>query len=306
MQKFLFLIPALCALFLTQIACKKEIKTEHGFRFVNHTNKGGVKALPGEVVSVQMYTWIGDSLMASTAKNYGGPQEFRLFEKENLPKRVPAIYDAALLMGEGDSATIYEPIDTFLIKYIPEPLKKHKEVRYEIVLADVMKKEEVDKKMAEEQKKAEEEQKMMEEEMKNSPATIARGKSEIAPLVTKTLADYKAGKLGDKLQKSASGLEYVIFDKGTGAPVKMGDRVPTHYYGALKADGKMFDNSFERGVSAPFAVGQLVPGFNEGMQLLNRGGRALVFIPAALGYGEQGAGDRIPPNSDLVFYIELK
>lgn len=301
-----FLIPALCALFVTQIACKKEVKTEHGFRFINHTNKGGVKPQPGEVVSVQMYTWIGDSLMASTAKNYGGPQEFRLFEKDNLPKRVPAIYDATLLMGEGDSATIFEPIDTFLQKFIPEPLKKFKDVRYEIVLVDVLQKEEVEKRMVEERKKADEEQKMMEEEMKNSEATIARGKNEIAPLMSSTLADYKAGKLGGKLQKTASGLEYVILEKGSGEAVKKGDRIPTHYYGMLKSNGKMFDNSFERGVSAPFAVGQLVPGFNEGMMLINRGGKAIVFIPAQLGYGDQGAGDRIPPNSDLVFYIELK
>lgn len=67
----------------------------------------------------------------------------------------------------------------------------------------------------------------------------------------------------------------------------------------------MFDNSFERGEPAPFPVGQLIPGFNEGMQLLNRGGKAILFIPPALGYGEAGAGDVIPSNADLVFYIEM-
>jgi FKBP-type peptidyl-prolyl cis-trans isomerase len=49
----------------------------------------------------------------------------------------------------------------------------------------------------------------------------------------------------------------------------------------------------------------LIPGFNEGMKLLNRGGKALLFIPSDLGYGEQGAGADIPGNTDLVFYIEM-
>jgi FKBP-type peptidyl-prolyl cis-trans isomerase FkpA/FKBP-type peptidyl-prolyl cis-trans isomerase FklB len=67
----------------------------------------------------------------------------------------------------------------------------------------------------------------------------------------------------------------------------------------------MFDNSYDRGGPAPFNVGSLIPGFNEGMKLLNRGGKALLFIPSKLGYGEQGAGGDIPPNADLVFYIEM-
>jgi FKBP-type peptidyl-prolyl cis-trans isomerase FkpA len=67
----------------------------------------------------------------------------------------------------------------------------------------------------------------------------------------------------------------------------------------------MFDNSYDRGGPAPFNVGGLIPGFNEGMKLLNRGGKALLIIPSKLGYGAQGAGGDIPPNTDLVFYIEM-
>jgi FKBP-type peptidyl-prolyl cis-trans isomerase FkpA len=300
-----FLIPALGAFCLALAACKKEVKTEHGYRFTNHTNKSGDKAKPGEVIKFDMVVFIGDSMMTSTYQQ-GQPLDFRLFEKEEVPARVPAVYDAALLMAEGDSATIFQPIDSAMLQFIPDALKKEKELRFEMKLVDIMSKEQVEAKMAEEQKKMEDEQKAMEEEMKNADATKTRGTKEVAPLVQKTLSDYKAGKLGGKLQKTASGLEYVILEKGSGDAVKMGDRVPTHYYGALKSDGKMFDNSFDRGMSAPFSVGQLVPGFNEGMQLLNRGGKAIIFIPSALGYGPQGAGDRIPPDSDLVFYIELK
>ncbi|MBK7936461.1 MAG: hypothetical protein IPJ82_04980 [Lewinellaceae bacterium] len=130
------------------------IKNEHGYRFINHTNKGGRKPQPGETVLVQTYTYIGDSLMASTQKSLGGPREFALFPPDRAPKRIPAIYDALLLMSEGDSGTVYETIDTFLQKFIPPALKDNKEVRYEVVLLDVVSQEDLQKRAAEEQQKS--------------------------------------------------------------------------------------------------------------------------------------------------------
>lgn len=127
-----------------------------------------------------------------------------------------------------------------------------------------------------------------------------------AARVREDLAAYNAGTLGSQLKKTASGLEYIIHEQGTGATVANGDLVPTHYYGALKADGDMFDNSYAGCGDPPlFTVGQLISGFNEGMKLLNRGGKATLFIPYQLGYGTSGSGS-IPPKADLVFYIELQ
>lgn len=299
------LILALLALLFGQ-ACKKDVKTEHGYRFVNHVNGSGAKPVAGEGVSMHIYVYVGDSMFVSTRKNNNGnPSEFTIPETKELPEKVPPVYDAVFLMSEGDSASIYAPIDSIERAQLPPNFKDEKEVRYELVMLKIIHKEEIQKKQEEARLEMEAEQNRMAEEQKNAPAVIERGKKEIVPMMAKTLADYKAGKLGDRLKKTASGLEYVVLEQGSGAPIKMGDRVPTHYYGMLKANGQHFDDSFERGVSVPFAVGQLVPGFNEGMQLLNRGGKAVIFIPAALGYGESGAGDRIPPNSDLVFYMEM-
>jgi len=299
------LILALLALIFGQ-ACKKDVKTEHGYRFINHTNKGGVKPAAGEGVSMHIYVFVGDSMFVSTRKNNNGnPSEFTIPESKELPEKVPPVYDAVLLMSEGDSATIYGQIDSLERSQLPESVKNEKEVRYELVMLKIVHKEEIQKKQDAARLEMEAEQTRMAEEQKNAPVVMERGKKEIVPLMAKTLANYKAGKLGDKLKKTDSGLEYVVLEQGTGAAIKMGDRIPTHYYGMLKANGQHFDDSFERGVSVPFAVGQLVPGFNEGMQLINRGGKAIIFIPAALGYGAEGAGDRIPPGSDLVFYLEM-
>jgi len=174
-------------------------------------------------------------------------------------------------------------------KGIPKNFGEVKEIRYEVKLVDILTPEVM--------------QKRQQEEMQKAEGAKAQGMI-IAEQVKTMLADYKAKKLAG-LEKSASGLEYVIIEKGTGGPIKDGDSVPTNYYGARKADGVMFDNSYDRGGPAPFNVGGLIPGFNEGMKLLNRGGKALLFIPSKLGYGEQGAGGDIPPNTDLVFYIEM-
>lgn len=129
--------------------------------------------------------------------------------------------------------------------------------------------------------------------------------AEIAAKIAADLDAYKANTLGDKLKSTASGLEYIIHEQGTGAAVKDGDQIPTHYYGVLKSTGAEFDNSFTGGGDPPtFRVGDLIAGFNEGMKLLNRGGKATLFIPWQLGYGANGYGS-IPAKADLVFYIEL-
>lgn len=293
-----FLMLALGAIIIAQISCKPEgTTTEHGYRFVNHTNKGGQKPTPGETVMFHFEAFIGDSLMGSTRKNFNGPREFELPTADKLPQRVPAVYDALLLSGEGDSVTIYETIDSFLQKFIPPTLKDAKEVRYEIVLEKIIPQEEIQQKMEAERLKAEEMQAANEEAQKRY--------SGVAVMVKAKVKEYTSGKLNGQLTTTPSGLKILIVDKGSGAPVEKGEQIFTHYYGSL-TNGTMFDNSFERGQALPFAagVGQMIPGFDEGAQMLNHGGKAYLFIPSKLGYGEQGQGS-IPPNSELIFYIEL-
>jgi FKBP-type peptidyl-prolyl cis-trans isomerase len=127
----------------------------------------------------------------------------------------------------------------------------------------------------------------------------------VAEIVKTTLAEYKSNTLGARLQKTPSNLEYVLLEMGGGAQINKGDRIPTNYYGVLKTTGEMFDNSYSRGGATPFTVGQMIPGFDEGLMLLKRGSKCIFFIPSVLGYGENAAGS-IPPNSDLVFYVHVE
>lgn len=300
---------ALAAVFATQIACtEKGTKTEHGFRFINHTNKGGQKPQPGETAVFHFEAFIGDSLMGSTRRNFGQPREFPLPEADKLPKRVPAVYDALLLSSVGDSVTIYEKIDSFLQQFVPPALKNEDEVRYEIVLVKIISKEEMQQKAEEEQRKMLEQQQKMEAMrpiIEKANADAKKRASSVAAMVKAKAKEYASGKLQGKLTTTASGLKILTLEKGSGEPIQQGEQILTHYYGVL-TNGTTFDNSFERGEALPFAAGvrQMIPGYDEGTMTLNHGGKAYFFIPPNLGYGAQGQGS-IPPNSELIFYVEV-
>lgn len=92
---------------------------------------------------------------------------------------------------------------------------------------------------------------------------------------------------------------------GEGYEVKPGGAVVAHYHGTLKNGGKVFDSSFDRGEPVAFPLNGVIQGWQKGVPGMKVGGVRRLTIPAALGYGAQGAGATIPPNSDLVFVIQL-
>ena len=98
----------------------------------------------------------------------------------------------------------------------------------------------------------------------------------------------------------------MIEKQGDGPKPKTGDMVSVHYTGTL-LNGTKFDSSVDRGqpISLPIGVGQVIKGWDEGIMMLNQGGKAKLIIPPHLGYGSQGAGGVIPPNAWLVFDVEL-
>ncbi|MDH5823193.1 FKBP-type peptidyl-prolyl cis-trans isomerase [Luteimonas sp. RD2P54] len=107
------------------------------------------------------------------------------------------------------------------------------------------------------------------------------------------------------VQTTESGLQYEVLEQGEGDPPKPGDRVSVHYEGKL-LDGTTFDSTLERGQPAMFALDQVVPGWQEGLQLMSPGSRYRLWIPSELGYGEQGTPNGpIGPNATLAFEVEL-
>ncbi|WP_428740601.1 peptidylprolyl isomerase [Tenacibaculum sp.] len=106
--------------------------------------------------------------------------------------------------------------------------------------------------------------------------------------------------------ETPSGLRYKILQNGDGKQATKGAMVSVHYKGQL-LDGTVFDSSYKRKQPIDFAigVGQVIAGWDEGIQLLKVGDKARLVIPSDLAYGERGAGGVIPPNATLIFDVEL-
>jgi FKBP-type peptidyl-prolyl cis-trans isomerase len=106
------------------------------------------------------------------------------------------------------------------------------------------------------------------------------------------------------VKTTASGLQYEVEKEGTGPAPKATDMVTVNYKGTT-IDGTTFDSSYDRGQPATFVLNQVIPGWTEGVQLMKVGSKSKFYIPAALGYGDKGAGNVIGPNAPLVFEVEL-
>ena len=109
---------------------------------------------------------------------------------------------------------------------------------------------------------------------------------------------------------TASGLQFEDTVVGSGAEARPGRNVTVHYTGWLFENGEQgakFDSSKDRGEPFifPLGAGMVIKGWDEGVQGMREGGRRMLVIPAALGYGARGAGGVIPPNATLLFEVEL-
>ena len=284
----------LVALIVAAAACKKS-KTASGFAYTMHKEGTGAKANVGDAVFYDVILKGDDSTLFSTIKE--GQQAKSLLED---PKSNPEIFykvtmEALSLLKIGDSATFTVPLDTFKTK--PAGLEKAKVASLTIMLRNIKSKKDVESRQAELKALAESIQAA-------KPVFIARAKG-VADSTTKIAKDFAAGKLPANVKELPSGLKIAILKEGTGAMPKKGEIVLVNYYGALKT-GVKFDESFTRGepINFPIGGGQVIPAWDQGLMELKEGTIAILFVPAALGYGERATGP-IPANSDLVFYVEL-
>ena len=139
-----------------------------------------------------------------------------------------------------------------------------------------------------------------------SQALVQLGKEQMKAMQEKDKQYLAANAKAQGVQATPSGSQYKVIAKGKGdgaSPTKA-DTVTVHYRGKL-INGDVFDESYSRGEPATFPLGNVIPGWTEGLQLMKVGDKFEFVIPAELGYGARGAGDVIPPNATLIFEVEL-
>ena len=210
------------------------------------------------------------------------------------------LFEGLAMMHKGDSAAFIVDIDSTFKKLmgqpqLPEGFSSSDEMRFNVRLDDFYPESEYAKRMAVKAKKASEERiAKMKEDHPEETANAAQ-----------QLTDY----LNDNkivVEPTASGLCYVMTTEGNGEKPQVGQMVKVHYTGKL-LDGTVFDSSVERGqpFQFPLGVGQVIPGWDEGIQLMSKGEKGVLYIPYFLAYGDRAAGDKIVPFSNLMFEVEL-
>lgn len=291
----------LCVLLLAGCSSEgRRIKSESGYEY-QVVRKGDSTPIP-----VNSYVFFNmsltekvaekDSVLQSTA-SMGKPSVLKIMEDNKSYGQLKALVDIMATLHKGDSLLFFFPIDSF--DRVPPGFEKFSEpLIYRVGIVDVM-----------DETRFEAYSDSIQQEQEKVRQVVRDRLPEVESFAQATLNSYKKGELDSQIKTTDSGLKYVIHDAGQeGTKPAKGDQVSVHYYGMLEADGKMFDTSFKGGqpYQFPLGLGQVIPGWDEGILLLNKGAKATLFIPASLGYGAAGSPPVIPENAGLVFYVELE
>jgi FKBP-type peptidyl-prolyl cis-trans isomerase len=258
--------------------------TASGIYYLEQEKGKGNKIDTGMMVSVHFTVSLLDGKQIFSTHERNEPIEFECgqrFDTKGLEEAIKmmskgtkakVIVPSAMGFGEQGRGTLVPSFATLL---------------YDVEIVDV--------KTKAEYKKAKDEEKKN-KEMKKETAKKAE-----AGLLQKYIRDHNI-----TVKPTATGLYYIEKVKGTGPQATAGKKVGVHYTGTL-LDGKKFDSSRDRGVQ-PFEFelgkGQVIKGWDEGIAMMKKGGKATLIIPSTIGYGDRDMGN-IPPYSTLVFEVEL-
>ena len=276
-------------MYLTFAACETEQMqfTDSGYSYVTCVDLEGNPGELGDWVFIHAKGLANDSVVFDTRVD-GDPTPIQLPQFGAPRGQLSPLQDVLQLMSIGDSMRFDYPLDSF---QSAPPMGLPADVTaltYDIKVFDIMSPDQFSTWRANEMKKNSERLASVEE------------------FVLETYQAYKADELD--IQRTASGLGYVIHEQGNNQRPQVGQVIDAQYYGMLDSNGEMFDNSFQRGQPFTFqlGMGMVIPGWDEGFQMLTPGTKATFFIPSSLGYGERGSPPVIPAGADLIFYVELE
>ena len=284
MRKNFFLLSALFLMLSVLTGCSNAPKgyqaTDNGLYYRLFTNNGGENPQIGDLLELTMSCSVNDTVVILP------------LTKNIIPMAEPSFWsdfvEGFSMMHKGDSASFIVDIDSSFVNLfgyntLPPQFSSTDIMRFEVRLDDFYPESEFRFRMIENIKK-------------NYPAETEKAVSELNAYLEKN---------GVVAQPTSTGLYYVKTQDGTGEKPSKGSTVKAHYTGYL-LDGTVFDTSIERGEPIEFVlgVGQVIPGWDEGIALMSKGEKAVLYIPYYLAYGDRDLGV-IPPFSNLVFVVEL-
>ena len=284
MRKNFFLLSALFLMLSVLTGCSNAPKgyqaTDNGLYYRLFTNNGGENPQIGDLLELTMSCSVNDTVVILP------------LTKNIIPMAEPSFWsdfvEGFSMMHKGDSASFIVDIDSSFVNLfgyntLPPQFSSTDIMRFEVRLDDFYPESEFRFRMIENIKK-------------NYPSETEKAALELNAYLEKN---------GVVAQPTSTGLYYVKTQDGTGEKPSKGSTVKAHYTGYL-LDGTVFDTSIERGEPIEFVlgVGQVIPGWDEGIALMSKGEKAVLYIPYYLAYGDRDLGV-IPPFSNLVFEVEL-
>ena len=274
-------------------------RTLKGLQYRNLTNNAGAKIKLDDVITFHVTEKTEKDSLLFSSYGIGHPVQIQVKPSAN----VGDLMDVFPMLANKDSALIRVPTDSIFAGHEesrPPFLPKGSNILFSVKIERVQSLTEA----IAERNAAMEKQKAAMEQLKTQETAIA----------AQYITDHKL-----VLKTTASGLKYAITQASTKRRVMKGDTLLVNYAGR-GTDDKVFDTSIEAiakeaGLIQPgrpyepiqFVVGEgrVIPGWDEGLQLLNEGSKAIFVVPSDLGYGDQGSGERIKPYSTLVFDVEV-
>ena len=285
MKRVFVMMTAFCVMLSFLTGCDNAPKgyktTDNGLYYRFYVNNGGEVPNVGDLVELTLSCVVNDTtVIIPASKN---------IIQLNEPSFATDFAEGIAMMHKGDSASFIVNIDStfmnlFRVPELPKEFNSTDIMRFEIKVNDFYPESEYVNKMVEAIKK-------------QYPEETANAYAEMQQYFA--LNNISAS-------PTASGLYYVQTVEGNGEMPEKGDNVKVHYTGKL-LNGKVFDSSVERGepIEVPIGMGYVIPGWDEGIMLMSKGEKGVLYIPYYLGYGDRGAGADIPPFANLIFEVEL-
>jgi len=274
MKKSIYLLAAVAALFT--VACGGYKTTENGVKYRIITDNTEGRAVDGDSNAVMYMNY----KLAIESTDSTLVETFSKNSPVYIPVNEPNFRKAFELLSVGDSAELLINADTFFMNSFgqsrPAFIKEGDNIKFIVKIVDIMNQQEIMKKEQEDMAKLQQTDSLAFNQM------------------ISTLPDAK---------KTASGLYYVVEKTGKGKAAKKDDKVQVIYKDTL-LNGQVFDENLKDGISFPVGLGQVIPGWDEMLQLMKEGDKVKAIIPWNLAYGPRGNGP-IPPFSTLVFEMEL-